>query len=332
MSLARLRVVFAGPHVTIQDAGRSRAMRYGVTGAGPMDRAAYALANAALGNKPGAPAIEVSLGGLAVEAIEGAVAVAVVGGAFRVALDGKALPAWTTARLEPGHRLTIRPGPWGSWTYLAFGGRLRARQWLGSAATHAMSNLGGGAIVAEQMLEVEAAPVHGFAEANLGAPDGPPTDPLRVVLGPQDRHFAAATVASLFDQPFRLTDAYDRMGVRLSGPDLKPASSLDMPSEALLRGSIQVSGDGVATVLLSDHQTTGGYPKIATLVSADVDRLAQRRAGDEIRFAQVTPKQAISIARAEAEARRRAIRPSAADLAAALLSENLISGATRGDM
>lgn len=332
MSLARLRVAFAGPHVTIQDAGRPRALRYGVTAAGPMDRASYALANAALGNAPGAPAIEVSLGGVAVEALEGAVAVAVVGGGFRVALDGKTLPGWTTARLEPGHRLTIRPGPWGSWTYLAFAGRLRAREWLGSAATHAMSNLGGGAVVAEQILEVEAVPLPGFASANLGAPDGPPTGALRVVLGPQDRHFAAATIAALFAEPFRLTDAYDRMGVRLAGPDLKPASALDMPSEALLRGSIQVAGDGVATILLADHQTTGGYPKIATLVGPDVDRLAQRRAGDAIRFAQVTPRQAVEIARAEAESRRRAARPSASDLAAALFSENLISGATGGDL
>ena len=330
MSLARIRVVFAGPHVTVQDAGRARYMRYGVTGAGPMDRAGYALANAALGNAPGAPAIEVSLGGVTVEAVEGALALAVVGGGFRLALDATPLPSWTTARLEPGQRLTIRPGPWGSWTYLAFAGRLRAREWLGSSATHAMSNFGGGAILAGQILEVEAAPAHGFSSANLGAPDGPSTQALRVVLGPQDRHFAPATVASLFARPFRLTDAYDRMGVRLAGPDLTPASSLDMPSEALLRGSIQVAGDGVGTVMLSDHGTTGGYPKIATLISSDVDRLVQRRAGDEIRFAQVTPTQAVAIARAEAEARRRAARPSAADLAAALLSENLISGAVSG--
>lgn len=121
------------------------------------------------------------------------------------------------------------------------------------------------------------------------------------------------------------------MGVRLAGPDLTPASRLDMPSEALLRGSLQVAGDGVATALLADHQTTGGYPKIATMIGADVDRLAQRRSGDEIRFALITPRQAIAIAREEARTGRRSARRSAEDLAAALLSENLIGGVVSGD-
>lgn len=330
MSLARLRVVFAGPHVTVQDAGRPKFMRYGVTGAGPMDRASFALAQAALGNRPDVPAIEVSLGGLTVECVEGAVALAIVGGAFRVTLDGRALPAWAVARLEPGQRLAIRPGPWGSWTYLAFAGRLHARAWLGSSATHALSNLGGGAVLANQMLEIEASDSRDIAPANLGAPDGPSTEPLRIVLGPQDRHFAKDTIARLLDQPFRLTDAYDRMGVRLAGPDLTPASALDMPSEALLRGSLQVAGDGVASVMLADHGTTGGYPKIATLIGPDVDRLAQRRSGDEIRFTAITPRQAVAAAREAAEARRRSARPSAADLAAALLSQNLIDGVVSG--
>ena len=331
MSLARLRVIFAGPHVTVQDSGRPKFLRYGATAAGPMDRAAFAFANAALGNPPGAAGVEVSLGGLTLECLEGAVALAVVGGGFRVALDGQALPSWTTTRLEPGKRLAIRPGPWGSWTYLAFGGKLRASEWLGSSATHAHSNLGGGAVVTDQILEIDAAPSGEIGAANLGAPDGAPTEPLRVVLGPQDRHFSPEVIARLFAEAFRLTDAYDRMGARLSGPDLTPASKLDMPSEALLRGSLQVAGDGVATVLLADHQTTGGYPKIATMLGADIDRFVQRRAGDEVRFASITPAQAVAFTREEAESRRRSARPSAADLAAALLSENLIGGVVSGE-
>lgn len=332
MSLARLRVLFAGPHVSVQDSGRPKFMRYGVTAAGPMDRASFALANAALGNEAGAAGVEISLGGLTLECLEGAVAVAVVGGGFRVALDGQPLPSWALARLEPGQRLAIRPGPWGSWTYLAFGGRLRARQWLGSSATHALSNLGGGAVVAGQTLEIEQRASRDVASANLGAPDGPSLAPLRIVLGPQDRYFDDAAIARLLAEPFLLTDAYDRMGVRLSGPDLTPAATLDMPSEALLRGSLQVAGDGVASVMLADHGTTGGYPKIATMIGPDVDHLTQRRSGDEIRFAAVTPRQAVAAAREAAEMRRRSARLSAADLAAALLSQNLIGGVVSGEM
>lgn len=335
MIRARLRVVAAGPHVSVQDAGRPGLMRYGAPASGPMDRASYALANSALDNPPGLPCVEISLGGLTLECLEGALDVAVVGGGFRVALDSRAAPSWTVLRLEPGRRLSIRPGAWGSWAYLAFAGRLVARDWLGSRATHALSGLGGGAVAAGRELEIEGARASEAAIADLRAPAGVSDEPLRLVLGPQHRHFAPATLERLVAEPFRLTDAYDRMGVRLAGPDLTPASALDMPSEALLRGAVQVAGDGVGSVMLADHGATGGYPKIATLVSVETDRLAQRRPGDEIRFRAVTPAEAIAYARAEMARRGEAMRaavnrhgPQA--LVAALFSENLIGGVVSG--
>ena len=107
-----------------------------------------------------------------------------------------------------------------------------------------------------------------------------PRAAVRAVLGPQDRFFAPEAVELLTTRPFQLTDSYDRMGVRLRGPRLEMASALNIPSEPILRGSVQVSGDGGATVLLADHQTTGGYPKIATLIGEDIDGFAQLRPHD----------------------------------------------------
>jgi allophanate hydrolase len=117
---------------------------------------------------------------------------------------------------------------------------------------------------------------------------------IAATLGPQDRFFAADQIATFESAIWRLSGAYDRMGVRLTGPLLPPDAPLDMPSEPVARGSVQVAGDGVATVLLADHQTTGGYPKLATVLDADLDRFAQLRPGDAFRFRLVTAEGALS--------------------------------------
>jgi allophanate hydrolase len=123
---------------------------------------------------------------------------------------------------------------------------------------------------------------------------------LHVVPGPQDRFFAPETMTAFLAGPYRLTDAYDRMGVRLQGPALPPHAPLDMPSEPIVRGSVQVAGDGVPTVLLADHQTTGGYPKIATVIDTDLDAFVQLRPRDMVAFQAVTPERAVELARMRA--------------------------------
>lgn len=304
MTAARLRVVFAGPHVTFQDGGRRGMMRFGVPASGPMDAKAFAIAHAALGNPAGSTAIEVSLGGLTLEAVEGAVTLAVVGGGFVVQQGARRRGSWEIMRLQQGERLVIRPGPWGSWTYLAFAGVLAAPRWLDSSATHGPSGLGGGRLVAGQEIEVTDARSHP-GEAPIPCPVwARPRALLNAVAGPQDRFFAPDTLEDFTSQAFQLTDAYDRMGVRLRGPALKPQGALSIPSEAILRGSVQVSGEGVATVLLADHQTTGGYPKIATVLSDDLDGFVQLRPRDEVRFRFVSPGEAVAIARQRAKALR----------------------------
>lgn len=300
MSAAQLRVAFAGPLVSVQDRGRTGLMRYGVPASGPMDRQSFAIANAALGNPEGAAGIEVSLGGLTLECLSGAVLLAVAGGGFVVEEAGARGGSWQVLRLGAGQRLVIRPGPWGSWAYIGFAGRLRLPEWLGSLATHAASNLGGGRLTSGQILTIE-------TEARAAAP-GPlpcpvwarPRRILHCVLGPQERFFPAEARAAFTATPYTLTDACDRMGARLRGPALVPEGALGIPSEPILRGAVQVSGEGVPTVLLADHQTTGGYPKIATLLACDVDGFVQNRPRERVRFQTVTPEAAVAIARTRA--------------------------------
>lgn len=300
---AQLRVRFVGPHVSVQDGGRPGLARFGVPNSGAMDRSALSAANLALGNPAGAACIEVSLGGLVLECLSGEVSFALAGGGFIADHAGQRGGSWQVATLRAGSTLTIRRGPWGAWCYLAFAGELAAPRWLGAQATHSQSGYGGGRLVTGQTLEI-AAPLLS-AERAIPCPAfaRPPTE-VRAVVGPQDRFFDADQVADLETALWRLTPASDRMGVRLAGPAIRPRAQLDMSSEPVAKGSIQVAGDGVATVLLADHQTTGGYPKIATVLDADLDRFCQLRPGDGLRIRLVSPDAAISHARTTDRARQ----------------------------
>lgn len=299
--MTTLQVLSAGPQVTVQDGGRPGLMRFGVPASGAMDRKALMLANLALGNPPSAPGVEVSTGGLRLVCIAGAVTVAIVGGGFIVEHGAERSGSWSVLTLRAGETLTIRRGPWGSWCYLAFAGQLQAPEWLGSMATHGPTGLGGGRIEAGAALTIDAPRL--LPGRALPCPVwARPRPHLHAVLGPQDRYFAAETLEAFVSSPFQVTDAWDRMGLRLRGPALPPVAALGIPSQAILRGSVQVAGDGVATVLLADHQTTGGYPKIATLLADDIDGLVQLRPRDTLRFTAISPEQALRIARQRAAA------------------------------
>ncbi|MEO5614602.1 MAG: allophanate hydrolase [Cypionkella sp.] len=301
MTEAILRVSFAGPHVSIQDQGRPGLMRYGVPASGPMDRQSFALANAALGNASGHPGIEVSLGGLSLNCLTGAVTLALAGGGFIAETSARKLGAWNVLTLNAGEILTIRPGPWGSWTYLAIAGNLQAEEWLGSHATHGSSGFGGGKSAMGQTLTITHAQALPNREGPIPCPIwARPRHLLRCTLGPQDRFFDTETLNTFTSARFEMTDAFDRMGLRLRGPALMPAAALSIPSEPILRGSVQVSGDGTATVLLSDHQTTGGYPKIATVLADDLDAFVQCRPRDAVMFQAITHAEAIAITRQNA--------------------------------
>jgi allophanate hydrolase len=294
-----------------------------------MDRLGFAAALVALGNVGGA-AVEVSLGGLVLRCLEGEVGFAVAGGGFALRRNEAVLAPWTVSYLGPGDRLALRPGGWGSWSYLAFAGDLRAESWLGSRATHALSGFGGGRVSAGDRLVIEGADRRSDREGDIALPDlARPTATARVVMGPQERYFSSASQTAFLASPFTLGSAYDRMGVRLDGPPLPPEGRLDMPSEAVAKGSVQIAGDGVATVLLADHQTTGGYPKIATVLDCDLDRFAQLRSGATLRFQAVSPQEAVAAARSDralGAAYLARIATPAGPLEKRLFSANLISG------
>lgn len=330
MADAHLSVTFAGPFVTYQDAGRPGHMRYGVPTSGPMDRLAFDAAHGALGNDADQTGVEVSSGGLMLHCTQGHVTIAITGGDFVVEHANGKTASWTILTISKGERLAIRAGRSGSWAYIAFAGQVDAPTWLGSHATHATSGFGGGALRTGDTITVHNAKTREDRLGEIAHPDFVAKGPIRVVTGPQEQHFAADAVDLFLSEPYAVSDAYDRMGMRLRGPTLALDGALSIPSEPVVRGSVQVSGDEVPTVLLADHQTTGGYPKIATVIACDIDRLTQLRSGDSLRFVAITPAQAITEARNFAAHKRdyiAAISTARGTLSQRLMRENLIHGA-----
>lgn len=332
---ATLRVLQAGPGVTLQDAGRWGYLRYGVTAAGPMDVLAHEAANLAAGVAEGAAAIEISVGGLDLTVDEGALGLAIVAPGFRVARDGAAAPPFCALTLEPGQRLSVRAGRSGAWAYLAVSGRIDAPAALGSLSMHVRTGLGGGGLKAGDLLHI----VDGRAgppqpRAITPARDAEDDSPIRIVLGPQDDYFDAANVARFVEGPWRIAARSDRMAYALEGPPIAHARGYNIVSDGIAFGAIQIPGDGAPYIQMADRAPTGGYPKIGTVIGADLGRLAQMRPGARLRFSAVSVAQAVGAwrtARAQFAAAAQMAQGAGELSSEALLARNLVSGVVSAD-
>jgi len=190
MSEAVLTVRSCGPLVTYQDAGRFGMMRFGVPASGPMDRLAHAAAQVALGRPENSTAIEISMGGIELACESGEVTCCLTGGEFQVVHSGSISKSWCVLTIRAGDVLSVRPGNWGSWAYLAFSGELICNVWAGSASTHATSGLGGGRLASGAAIVVRNPTVCEEREGDLQVPDFARSRRLaRVVLGPQTAQF-----------------------------------------------------------------------------------------------------------------------------------------------
>ena len=291
-----LEVLSAGPMLSVQDAGRFGLRHLGVSPAGPIDRAAMALANVLVGNDPAAAALEFA-GPAGSFSCTRPLRFAVAGADCPIRIDKRVVHAGESHRLTPGETLTIGLPEGVTWAYLALSGGIVIEPVLGSRATHLRSGLGGvegRALRAGDVLplgdDVPDAPCLRPASCLSGAHPFAETGPIRLILGPQDNAFAPEVIVRLTECLFTITPQRDRMGMVLGGGTL-PAAGHDIVSDGTVPGSVQVPGSGMPLVLLAESQTTGGYPKIATVASVDLARLAQQPVGAEIRFALITPEQ-----------------------------------------
>jgi biotin-dependent carboxylase-like uncharacterized protein len=327
-----LEILSAAPGLSVQDVGRPGYRRFGVSVSGALDQRALALANALVGNPQGAAAVEIPLAGATFRAVGGPVLVAALGPGVVLDVEGNRVGA-RSLQVPEGVRITVGAPRGGVCGYLAVAGGIRRAPDLGSRSFHMRSCIGGPAIGAKTLLPCATLPPGAYEQA-LELDWRPPPGPIRFVSGPQEERFTPEALAAFRKDPFTVSPRSDRMGYRLWGPRLAHANGHDIVSEGVLPGSIQVPGDGQPIVLMRDCQTTGGYPKIGTVISADLDRLAQCPSGTVVRFTPVTREEAIAAAHAEATELARliaAVRPaSRSDGSTWLLSQNLIGGAVTG--
>lgn len=319
-----LEVVRCGPGTTLQDAGRIGWRRFGVARAGAMDLTALAIANRLVGNPDDAAAVELTLAGGVFRLEGGPRLAAVAGGGAELRVAGEPVPPGESVRLQAGTILEVSAARTGVYACLAIGGGFDLPAEMGSRASHVRSGIGPDPLKPGDPLPLGLS--NALVPQRIDLPRTP-SGPLRIMAGPQADWFEPSEMARLLETSWTLDPRSDRMGRFIAGTSIasRPGS---MVSDGVLPGCIQVPPSGQPIILMRDCQTTGGYPKIATVISADLDRLAQLPPGAEVRFALVARETAVAAA---AEAARNLARLVPRPIAgppdtAALLAKNLVSG------
>ncbi|MET8556173.1 biotin-dependent carboxyltransferase family protein [Streptomyces sp. NPDC004959] len=283
---AALDVLATGPFATLQDLGRPGLAPIGVGRSGAADRASFALANRLLANPEDAAGIEATLGGLAVRALR-PLLVAVTGAPCPVTVDDTPVAFNAPVEVPAGAVLRLGRPVSGLRTYLAVRGGLAVRPVLGSRATDVLSGLGPDPLSPGTALPVGPPPAAHPQVELAPVPDPPEGElTLQVVPGPRADWFTPAALTTLLESDWEVSAQSDRVGMRLTGPALERAEGKgELPSEGMVAGALQVPPSGRPVLFLADHPVTGGYPVIAVVTRADVDRAAQARPGQRLRFA-----------------------------------------------
>jgi len=305
--MGTMTVLSGGLFTSVQDLGRPGHARIGVSAAGAADALEFRIANRLAGNPDNAPALEMTiLGGSFL--FETAAHVAIAGADMRPMIEhpeagvhqapdryaaGRGAPMFATFTVAAGQRLRLGPAPSGARAYLAVHGGLDVGLVLGSASTHVPSRLGGflGRPLRQgDRLRFADAPAPPLLRRLEEASHGPLAfrSTLRVTDGAQSTRFAAASREILLGSQYAVTNESDRMGLRLAGPAIPPPHAGGMATEGMPLGAVQIPPGGEPVILFVDHQTTGGYPVIASVISADLHHVGQLRPRDRVRFEPVT--------------------------------------------
>ena len=286
--MSAIEVQEPGLFTTVQDLGREGFGPLGVSPSGAADPISLRLGNRLVGNAEGAAALEMTLLAGTFLFPDGAVA-ALAGSDFGATLDGRPVEMWAAFEAKPRQVLRLGPTRSGARCYLCIRGGIQVKPFLGSASTHILSGLGGHegrALRKGDLLRIgevsgvsRKQSLSALALANLQ-----PRKVLRVTAGPQSDWFSEAAQKVFYENTFRVAEESNRMGIRLQGASIPLRAGGEMISEGVTLGAVQVPEGGLPIILFVEQQTTGGYPKIANVISADFHSLGQLRPRDEIRF------------------------------------------------
>src|SRR5215472_9504715 len=302
-----IEVLAPGLLTTVQDLGREGFGPMGVSPSGAADAVALRIGNRLLGNAESAAALEMTLLGGAFLFPEGALA-ALTGSDFGAALEGADVPPWTSFKVKPGQTLRLGPTRSGARCYLCIQGGIVVKPFLGSASTHLLSGLGGYEGRALRKGDILETPDSDGAKGPAASACSKstlrttrckkvtpkiqerfrPRKILRVTSGPQSGWFSQAAEKVLYGGTYRVSEEANRIGLRLHGPPIPEGAHGGMISEGVSLGAVQIAAGGMPIILFVEQQTTGGYAKMANVISADFSSLGQLRPRDRIRFERVT--------------------------------------------
>ncbi len=294
-----IEVVESGFFTTVQDLGRYGYQRYGVPVSGAMDRFALRAGNLLVGNEEGAAGLEMTFMGPRLRFLADCT-IAITGANLGPMLNDQPVAMWESLPVLQGSVLSFQGPEDGIRAYLCVRGGIDAPPVLGSRSTFVRSKLGGfggRALAPGDTLPVGESVGHPFVFAGRRLPAGRAprygnAHAVRAVMGPQDDAFTAEGIATFLSQGYSVTPRSDRMGCRLQGPRVAHKGGADIVSDGTPNGAVQVTGDGMPIVLLADCGTTGGYTKIATVISVDLPALGQAQPGDTVTFRAVSLEEA----------------------------------------
>jgi len=274
-----LEILEAGGLLTIQDAGRRGWQKFGVPVSGAMDWFAHRAANRLVGNPPDAAALEIGFGDLSLRALRDCV-VAVTGAGFVTSTFAWTFPLWTSFVVHAGGTVRIMKDGDGNWAYLAVAGGIDVAPVLGSRSSYLRAGLGQKLEVGDRLNLGKPSRSLDELAARTFSPDKIPAysslPVIEVIEGTQsDSHFRSDCHFAFFNNDYAISPSSDRMGYRLDGTPVIPTRSDELLSEGMTAGSIQIPASGQPIVMMADSPTTGGYPKIANVVTADLPVLAQ---------------------------------------------------------
>lgn len=302
----KLTILSPGPLSTIQDCGRFGVLGKGFSPGGAMDMDAMVLANLLVGNAPGVGVIEMTMLGITARFDCDSV-IALTGAEMSARLNYSPIQRYCAAAVHAGDVLSMKAAKNGMRAYLAVAGGFDLPVVMGSVSTNLKCGLGG--FQGRKLQAGDELPLNQSSAAFLPRQVSPPEEypgsiSLRALLGPQDDAFTRKGIDTFLGSVYTVTDKTDRMGIRLSGEKIESKQGVDILSDGIAAGSIQIPASGTPIIMMADRQTTGGYAKIATVISTDLSRAAQARPGTRIRFVQVTEAEAIRLRR-EAEKKRK---------------------------
>lgn len=296
-----IEIITPGLLTTVQDFGRVGVMKNGFTQNGVMDRYSMTVANRLCGNCDNAPVLEMTVLGITAKFTQDTV-ICLSGADFGAKINDKPIRRNKAYKINSDDILSMGAVKSGMRAYLAVAGGMVGEYVFGSASTNLKFAFGGYFGKKLQSGDVLAIGTGAFSLGNIDKWEIPETEygnnaKLRVVLGPQKEMFTDEDIRLFLSQKYEVTAQSDRMGIRLSGEPLKSKNGMDIISDGIVFGSVQVPNSGEPIILTADHQTTGGYAKIATVIGVDLPCVAQLSAGDTIEFESVTVKEAEKLAK-----------------------------------